>query len=308
MRWLATLSKLACSIGWGAVLAATPLAAQEDENVEIDPWAQLQFRLVQSDLDFDEGEDIDSSGFSLRARVGVDVEPSPSTRIRIEADASQYEYHDEDRDDRTSYGAAVQIAQDLSEEVEIRLRLRHVENVALLEASSADQSSASVRLQWQKGNDRVRVYADYRIRDYDLTAPANGEGWRVAAQYNRRIGSYHWLRFDLRHEKMNSDNSPRRNFERTVARVKYSLPIAKRVRVRPSLEYRSWSYSDRIARGDPQNDLRKDSYVAPGVEVTYGRSKGVYATASAQYRLRSSNDIRYDFDAVRVGVTVGVRF
>ena len=82
-----------------------------------------------------------------------------------------------------------------------------------------------------------------------------------------------------------------------------------RLRLRPSIEYREWSYDDRIALGDPQSDLRADSYVAPRIELAYGRAgRGVFAEASAEYRLRSSNDRRFDNDAIRLGATVGFRF
>jgi len=290
-------------------MAASPALAQESTGISVDPGAQIELRFVQSDLDFDEGEDFDSSGFSLRAKGTVDFDLGETTGARIEVEGRQVAYSDANREDRTSYGGAIQIEQELSETISLRLRARQVENIALLEANSADQTSVGLRVQWQKGNDRVRLYADYRDRDYDLTAPANGDGWRYAAQYNRRLGSYHWLRFDARYEEISSENSPRRSFERYIARVKYSVPIAKRLRFRPSIEYREWSYDGRIARGDPDGDLRRDSYVAPAIEFTYGRaSKGLYAGGNAQYRLRSSNDVRFDNDAIRLSATVGFRF
>ena len=292
----------------GVMMAATPASASDEGTIKVDPTAQLTFRLVQSDLDFDEGEEIDSSGFAVRGEVGLDFDLGETTGARVELEAGHFNYHDATRTDRTSYGGAVEVEQALSETVKMRLRVRRIENVGLLEASSADQTSVGVRFQWEKGNDRVRLYADWRDRDYDLTAPANGQGWRFAAQYNRRLGSYKWLRFDARWEEITSENSPRRNFERTVLRVEYSQPVAKRLRLRPSIEYREWSYDDRIARGDPQRDLRQDSYVAPRLELAYGRSIGLYGEASIEYRLRSSNDVRFDSDAIRAGLTVGFRF
>ena len=164
-------------------------------------------------------------------------------------------------------------------------------------------------MQWEDGNNRIRAYADYREREYDYTTTYHGDGWRFAAEYNRRLGSYHWLRFNVRHEWMDSADSPRRDYQRTVARVKYSLPVAKRLRVRPSIEYREWSYDNRIARGDPDDALRKDSYIAPGIDMTYGRAgQGVNVAVYSEYRIRTSNDVRYDHDAFRIGMSVGYRF
>lgn len=307
MRWPKAL--LALCTG-AAMMAGTAAQAQTDDAFDADPTAQIAFRVVQSDLDFDEGEDIDSSGIGVRAEAGLDFDLGKTTGARIEVQGGYFDYSDETREDRTIYGAAIQVEQKISETVSVRLRARRIENVAVLEAlPGADQTSIGVRVQWDKGNDRVRLYADYREREYDYTTTRHGNGWRLAAQYNRRLGSYHWLRFDVRHEWMDSEDSPRRSFQRTVARVKYSLPIAKRLRVRPSLEYRNWSYDERIARGDPNGDLRKDSYIAPGLEIAYGRSSGgIFATASSQYRIKSSNDERYQNDAFQVGLTVGYRF
>src|SRR3546814_11477554 len=89
---------------------------------------------------------------------------------------------------------------------------------------------------WESGNDRVRVSADYRKREYDLGAPASGDGYRLAAQYRRRIGSYHWLRIDLSHEEMTSSGSPRRSFARRVITATSSMPVATRGRVVQSID------------------------------------------------------------------------
>lgn len=289
------------------LMAPSQALAATDDPVEFD--ARIELRAVQSDLDFDEGEEIDSSGFGARADVGATWKASDKTAVRIAVDAGVFDYTDDNRETRESVGGRLQVTHEVSDEVELRVYARRVENIALLEAFSADQTSAGARVQWQKGNDRVRLQAEYREREYDLSTPATGDGYRVSAQYNRRLGSYHWVRLDVRHEDMKSEDSSRRSFERRVARIKYSLPVAKRLRVRPSVEYREWKYDSRIAQGDPDGDLREDSYVAPGLEVAWGRgSRGPYATASAEYRLRTSNDERYDSDAIRVGVRVGYRF
>ncbi len=291
------------------MMAGTPARAQTDDAFNADPTAEFSFRVVQSDLDFDEGEDIDSSGIGVRGEVGFDFDLGKTTGARIEVQGGYFDYNDVTREDRTTYGGAIQVEQEISETIGVRLRARRIENVAVLEAlPGADQTSIGVRVQWEKGNDRLRAYADYLEREYDYNTTVHSDGWRLAVQYNRRLGSYHWLRFDLRHEWMDSEDSPRRSYQRTVAQVKYSLPITRRLRFRPSIEYRQWSYDERIARGDPQGDLRRDSYVGPGAEIAYGRTKGIYATASAQYRIKSSNDERYNSDTFRVGLTVGYRF
>ena len=113
----------------------------------------------------------------------------------------------------------------------------------------------------------------------------------------------------MRHEEMESSESTRRSFERRVIKATYSHPIAKRLRLRPSIEFREWDYDARIAQGDPEGELRADRFVAPGLGLAYGRaSRGLFARVNAEYRIRSSNDERYGKDGLRAGVTVGFRF
>lgn len=286
---------------------STPAQAAEEGAVSFD--ARVEVRAVQSDLDFDEGEEIDSSGFGARADIGAEWQAGQKTQIRISLDASVFDYNDEDRDTLESVGGRLELTHQVSDEVAIRGFVRRVENIAVLEANSADQTSGGVRLQWEKGNDRLRVDAEYREREYDTTTPAKGDGYRLTGEYNRRFGSYHWLQFRLRHEDMQSDDAVRRSYDRQSARVKYSHPIAKRLRLRPSLEYRQWDYDSRIAQGDPEGDLRRDKYFAPAIDLAWGRAtRGLYALANAEYRIRTSNDERYDSNAIRVGVRVGYRF
>lgn len=284
-----------------------PVAAFAKDALTFD--GRVEVRAVQSDLDFDEGEDIDSSGVGARGDIGANWQASNKTAVRIAIDASVFDYNDEDRDTLESVGGRLQVTHTVSDEVEVRGYVRRVENIAVLEANSADQTSGGVRLQWEKGNDRLRLTGEYREREYDTTTPAKGDGYRVTAEYSRRFGSYHWLQFRLRHEDMQSDDAARRSYDRQAARVKYSHPIAKRLRLRPSVEYRQWKYDSRIARGDPDGDLRKDSYFAPAIDLSWGRAtRGLYALANAEYRIRTSNDERYDSNAIRVGLRVGYRF
>lgn len=297
-KWLAAALTIAS--------LSAPAAAQDD-GIEWDGLIEL--RGVESELEIDEGEGIDTSGFGARARLGVTFDLSDHTSVRAEGEAAVFDFRDSDRDTLETKVARVTITHQLSDEVEVRGFARRHENIAVLEALSADQTSVGARVQWQEGNDRVRVTAEYRERDYDTTIGGDSDGYRVAAQYNRRLGSYNWLRFDLRTETNRSDNEPRRSFDRQVARVKYSVPIAKRLRFRPSVEYRQWDYDARIAQGDPEGDLRRDSYVGLGTELAWGRAtRGLYATARAEYRLRQSNDERFDRNNLRIGVRVGVRF
>ncbi|WP_435419142.1 hypothetical protein WAB17_06190 [Parerythrobacter aurantius] len=290
-------------------LGSTAALARDAGPPTADPDAQIEFRVVQSGLDPEQSEEFDSSGFVLRGEAGIDFDLGKTRGARIEVDAARFEYEDDQRTDRTSYGTAIELRQAIGETVEIRLRARHVENTALLEASSADQTSIGVRLQWQEGNDRLRLSADYRWRQYDLAGNPEGEGLRLGGQYNRRFGSYHWLRFDAFHEDIESTAAPSRSYERYGAKVEYSQPLIERLRLKPALEYRRWQYDSRIALGDPSGARRADSFVGPALEFAYGRDdRGLFAEAGVQYRISTSNDSRYDDDAARFALIVGYRF
>ena len=300
LKWVAAATAAAMIVG--------PVSAQESGPSPIEVDGLIEIRGVESDLDFDQGEGIDSSGLGVRARLGIDFDLSETTGARIEAEGRVFDFRDDDRESLETFVGRVHVTQKITDEIIIRAHVRRFENIAVLEAFSADQFSAGARVQWQDGNDRVRVTGEYRERDYDTTIGGDSDGFSASAQYNRRLGSYHWLRLDLRADKNVSVDEPRRSYDRRVARLKYSLPLTKRLRFRPSIEYREWDYPDRIARGDPEGDLRQDSFVAPAVELAFGRTKGLYASASAQYRIKQSNDERFDDDAIRVGVRVGFRF
>jgi hypothetical protein len=310
MRWPGNLlRRAAAALGAAAMMAGSPAVAKGESGLSVDPTAQIELRWTHSDLDAEQGEEFDSSGIALRGEAGLDFDLGKTTGARIEVEGSAFAYEDAARGDRTSYGGAIELRQDLSKTVELRLRVRRIENIALLEANSADQTSVGIRLQWQQGDERLRLHADYRWREYDGASGSTSAGWRLAGQYNHRFGSYHWLRFDLAYERIDSDDAPTRSYDRTTAKAEYSLPIAERLRFKPSVEYRTWSYDTRVAQGDPQGAIRKDSFVGPALELSYGREdRGFYAEANVQYRLRESNDMRFDDDAFRVGVTVGYRF
>ena len=288
-------------------LLAMPAIAQNGDPVEV--AARVELIGVQSDIMVEDGDDIDSSGFGIRGDLALDWRLTPGTTASIEVDARVFDYEGVARGTLTTYGVTAGIEHEVSPQVTVRLQARRIENVVVLEAFSADQTSVAARVEWERGNDRIRVEADYRQREYDTTRAGEGEGYRATAQYNRRFGSYHWLRLDARVEQMRSEDEGRRSYDRRVVRVKYSHPLNRKLRVRPSLEYREWDYSARVARGNPDGALREDSYVAPAIELSWGRaSRGSYAAAEAEYRFRQSNDHRYDMDGARFGVVAGYRF
>jgi hypothetical protein len=301
----ATLRSLALATAVSAGLVLPTLA----QAGEADFSGQIALNGTLADRTNEDAEESDSSGVGARGELAAQFAPGEQTRVRIEVDASVFEYREDIRGTRESYGGAIELTQELTDQVELRLRVRRAENLAVLESASADQTSVSARLQWERGDDRVRLEGEYRRREYDTLTGGTGDGYRLAAQYNRQIGPYHWLRLDVRMEDMSSTDDPLRSHNRWAVAAKYSLPVAPLVRVRPWVEYRAWKYDSRIALGDPSLRQRHDSFFAPGIELAYGRdNRGLFAEAGVEYRFRTSNDLRYGGDNVLAAVTLGYRF
>lgn len=286
----------------GALLAlAVPVQAQDGFDGEV------SVRAVSAKRGNFAGDDFDSSGVGAQAEIGFEA-GGDGANFRAEASALHFEYSDDARGSRTSFGGSLNVTQDLSETIEFSLTGAYAEDLVLLESLEGDQARVRGQLQWQQGNDRVRFYAEYRDRDYASTVPSSGHGMAYRAEYNRRLGSYHWLRFSARYDEIDSAD-PLRGYERVTGAVDYSHPVGSGFRLRAGAEARRWTYDDRIAQGDPQGDRRRDKFVSPMIGMDYGSARGgVFARARASYQFRTSNDERFTGDTPRVDVTVGYRF
>ena len=288
-------------------LSPTAAIAQEASAITLD--GLIEAIAIASDLDRDQGDGIDSSGAGARARIGAEWRAGARTEVRAEVEGRTFQFNDDDRDRLDTGIGRLHVDHAISDTVSLRAYARRYENITVLEALQADQTSLGGHIEWERGDHRLRATGEYRRRQYDTRIGAAGEGLRAAVQYNRRLGSYRWVRFDLAIDENDSADDPRRSYDRRIARVSYSHPVGGRIRVRPRVEYREWDYDDRIARGSGDDARREDSYLAPGVELVWGRAgRGLYGEIDGEYRARRSNDERFDDDAVRVGVRLGYRF
>ncbi|MXO86830.1 hypothetical protein GRI38_12415 [Altererythrobacter aurantiacus] len=285
-----------------AMLLASPAAALDD--IEFDLRTTLS--AVQSERGVFQGDDVESSGVGISADSSVTFVEG-ETRLEISVDPTVFEFSDETRGTRKSLGIGIELSQRIGETLKLSVRSRRVSNIVTLESRSADQRSLRGEVEWEKGNDRLRLRGEYRMRDYDDAEQSEGEGPLVEVQYNRRLGPYHWLRLSARHDAIESDNE-RRSYERERVRAEYSLPVAKRLRLRPALEYRQWRYDSRIARGDMNDELRRDSLINPEIGIAYGKTRGFFLNGTAEYEFRKSNDERFGENAPRFTLDVGYRF
>ena len=285
------------------LLPTAPLAALDDIDFDL----RTTLHAVQADRAVFQGEDVESSGFGASALAGVTLREQ-NTTVRFAVDTKVFEFADDERQRRESLGISVYARQQVSEAVEVEVRARRVSDIVTLESRSADQRAVRGQVEWNRETNRVRLEAEWRMRDYDDGVGSRGEGPSFEAQYNRRLGSWHWARLTVRHDAIESADAPRRSYEREMVRGEYSLPITRNLRFKPALEYRQWRYDARQAQGDPQGRLREDHLVSPEIGLAYGKLRGFYAEGSAEYEFRASNDERFGEDAPRFMLDVGYRF
>ncbi|WP_128891462.1 hypothetical protein [Erythrobacter sp. HKB08] len=290
-----------CAIG---TALSVPHAAQAKDGIEV--GGDISVRAVQAERAVFEGTDVESSGVGASASADFTWK-NGRTSVQFDLDATIFDYSDDTRPTRESVGAGLTLRQELSDEVEVAVEVRHSENIVTLESREADQTSVRAEVKWEDRKNRVRLRAQYREREYDDLARSTGNGWRFDAQYNRRLGSWHWIRADFRVENIDS-TAVRRSYDRQIAAVRYSVPIAKNLRLRPEVEFRRWTYDERYVADDPTADRRRDTMIAPEIGLAYGRSRGLYGRLQASYEFRNSNDMRFDADAPRLDLRIGYRF
>ncbi len=290
---------VACAALFGL---AGPAIALDDIDFDL----RTTLSAVEAERAIFQGDDVESSGVGISAAASVTFTEN-ATQIRISVDPTVFDFSDDERKTRKSLGLSVEVRQQVSENVRIALRSRRVSNLVTLESRSVDQRSVRGEMLWEDADNRVRLRGEYRFRDYDDAVRSSGEGPRIEAQYNRRIASYHWARLTARHDAIDSDRE-RLSYSREVVRADYSLPLTKRLRLRPALEYSQWRYDARIARQDGAEALRRDTVVNPEIGLSYGKARGFYAQARAEYEFRDSNDVRFREDAPRFSLDVGYRF
>lgn len=296
----------ACAVLAFAACALPQVAQAGDDPVSV--WGEISTRAVQSSRSITNGDDIDSSGVGASADAGFRWTKG-RTSVQFDLGAEAFSYSDDNRGTRDGWNAGVEVAHKVSDEITVALAATHHDDIVTLESLSSDQDALRAEVTWERNDDKVTLGAQYRQREYREKSADRGDGMRYTAEYQRHFGSYHWARLYASRESLEAD-SARRSYDRTILRASYSVPVfAKRLRLRPQIEYRDWTYDDRRVGDDPAAALRHDSYVAPEVGLAYGRSdRGINLWARAAYQFRKSNDPEYSKDAPYLSLTMGYKF
>ncbi len=288
-----------------AILCGSGALAQTG-NWTLEPDARIEIQAVSAQTTTrDDDLVVDGEAISVRGQVGLALEKR-GVRLRVEADRIEVFRLGDGRPDiaRDRFTATLQT--DIEKDWELQLQARHFDDYVSVEAADTDEWQGSARVTWEpKREHRVRVQGTWREREYDNGpfAETTGEGPRVDAQYRRRFGSYHYLAFDLRAEKIRSDD-PRRGYERESAGVAYTRPVAPDLRVRPAIEVIRTRFDGRIAAA---GERRRDRLVVPEVELLWWPGKW-RIEAEAKYIFTDSNEPVREREGYRLTLSLGYAF
>jgi hypothetical protein len=244
--------------------------------------------------------DYDRSGLGAQAVIGYRLPAGSSTTLRIEAEAEVDKF-------TASYGGTAEVTQKLGEAVTVSLAASGFKDRVTLESFETDQAAVRGGIEVVAGSTTVEAFARHRWRSYDDLAGGTGKGWQFGSRLRERFGSYHWAEARLSHERID-DNGGRHGYRRTSLGLDYSHPLTKRLRLRPGFDYREWTYQGRYIADLATNPRRKDRLIRPELGLSWGKTKGLFARASAGWDFYKSNDPRFAGNGARLQMVAGYRF
>jgi hypothetical protein len=296
----------------GAAILATLLgcsaaSAQERRDRRDDNKSDLSGEIsVSAVAASDRGDDEDEaarSGFILRGELDYEREVGAG-EIRLSYDSAAYLYEDDDRPDRWSNRLALRYGLEVADDFELSARLAYATNIATLEFRSADQAEVLGMAEYSPGDHRFRVSGGWRWRDYDDSTGSESSGPFAGAEYRYRFARDQFFSTELRYEDIDSADL-RRGYHRTILEAFYQHPLGPQTQLRLGGSARWWRFDDRLA---PNGEQRRDSVLAPELQVLHDFRSGVLLRGRLQYGLRESNDPNEDGDDRRATLTAGYRF
>ncbi len=244
--------------------------------------------------------DYDRSGLGVQAVIGYRLPAGNNTVLRVEAEAEADKY-------TASYGGTVELAQQLREAVTVSLAASGYKDRVTLESFETDQAAVRAGVEVKAGSTEIEGFARHRWRSYDDLAGGTAKGWQFGTRLRERLGSYHWAEARLSHERID-DNGGRHGYRRISASLDYSQPLTKRLRLRPGLDYRKWTYQGRYVANIVTNPRQKDRLIRPELGLSWGKTKGLFARADAGWDFYHSNDPRFSGNGPRLRAIAGFRF
>ncbi|MBV7265329.1 hypothetical protein [Erythrobacter ani] len=295
-----------CLIGLAAAILLPGAASAQDGGWVIEPKARVETTAISAQTATrDEQIVVAGDALTFRIQGGADIKDD-NTRFRLQADRIEVVRLGEGRSNSNRDRFTAQFDQELSDALDIQVRGRYYDDLITVESSDTDELQGSVRVSYQPSRaHRFQLRGSWRDREYaNRRGPETfGEGPRVDAQYRHRLGRYHYITFDLRAESISSDD-PRRGHSRESAKVAYTQPITRDLRVRPAIELLKTRFDDRLA---PDGEQRADELIAPELEVMWWPGPW-RVEGEAKYIFSNSNLPSRDREGYRLTLTVGYVF
>nr|WP_298898784.1 hypothetical protein [uncultured Altererythrobacter sp.] len=288
-----------------ACLGFTPAnAVAQDGGWTLEPSARVEAGVVSAETATrDEQIVVDGDALTFRGQLAFDLEDE-DTRFRLEVDRIEVVRLGDGRRDSNRNRITAQFDQELSDDWDIQLRGRYYDDLVTAESSDTDEVQGSVRVTYEPERaHRFRARATWRKREYDNGTggeQTTGEGPRIDVQYRHRLGRYHYVTLDARAEEINSDD-PRRGYQRQSAKVSYTHPLTRDLRVRPAVEYLNTKFDGRLTEAGAR---RNDELFVPEVELLWWPGQW-RIEAEAKYITSSSNLSTRDREGYRLTLTVG---
>lgn len=288
-----------------ACLGFTPASAMAQQGGwTLEPSARVEAGVVSAETATrDEQIVVDGDALTFRSQLAFDLEDE-DTRFRLEADRIEVVRLGDGRRDSNRNRITAQFDQELNEDWDIQLRARYYDDLVTAESSDTDEIQGSVQVTYEpKRSHRFRARATWREREYENGTggvQTTGEGPRLDVQYRHRLGRYHYVTLDARAEEINSDD-PRRGYQRQSAKVSYTHPLTRDLRVRPAVEYLNTKFDGRLTETGAR---RNDELFVPEVELMWWPDRW-RIEAEAKYITSSSNLATRDREGYRFTLTVG---
>lgn len=289
------------------VLAAALLPATARADEPLDGWVEASLRAVSSSRSVPDSDGVDGSGVGAGLDTGFEWR-SGRTEVQFDLRGEVFDYSQADRVTRKTLVGGMTLTQHLNDLIAVELNASHADNVVTLESQNTDQDAVRGAVILSRGDNELHLEAQYRKREYNSDPADQADGMRYDASFQHRFGNYHWLHLDASQESLEADRDFR-SYDRTTLRATYSQPVAKRLRLRPQLEYRRWRYDARYVNDNTAGEQRRDWYVEPELAIVYGRpDRGVQLMARAAYQFRTSNDALFRDDQPVFEAEVGYKF
>ncbi len=301
----ATLRAVLCAFLALFALLASAAQAQAtygpvDEQAKAGWEGEVSVSAIYARRDRDLISDHDRSGLGTQAVLGYRLPAGNSTTLRLEAEAEVDKFN-------VSYGGTVELNQKLGEAVTLSLAASGHKHRISLESLNTDQAAVRAGIEIATGSTTIEGYARHRWRSYDDLAGGTGKGWQFGSRLLERLGSWHWAEARLSHDRID-DNGGRHGYRRTSLGLDYSHPLSKRLRLRPGLDYREWTYQGRYVADLATNPKRQDRLIRPELGLAWGKTRGLFARANAGWDFYRSNDPRFTGNGPRLQLVTGYRF